>query len=253
MAALTFVILGDSHMVTAQQFRTLVDVAVRVISDAARDSHIDFTVGGLHASSPTIVLEPRSELDGLDVESQFRVIAARIEDGVRELEDDGDLPEWMAEATARQLYQAADMFEDGPVEGLSFAANGRQYRMTRQTYRTLDRVLHETTETIGSVTGVLVTATLTHGPHVTVRDETHERGVQCFVEARTLQEAGGWIGERVLVSGVVKRDRLGRPIQIAKAKVEPAGERRPVTVAEMGGLFEGGPDSVEWLRSQRGE
>lgn len=250
---LTFVILGDSHQVTAQQFRTLVDVGVRIISDAARDSHVQFTVGGLHASAPTIVWEPRTELADLDIEGEFRTIARRVQEGVAELETDGQLPEWMAETTARQLYQAADMFDDGPIQGLSFAAFGRQHRMTRQTYRTLDRVLHEATETLGSITGVLVTATLNKGPHVTVQDETHERGVQCFVDERALREAGRWIGERVIASGVVRRDRLGRPIQIKKAKVEPVGEHQRVTVAEMGGLLEGGPDSVEWLRSQRGE
>ena len=48
---LTFVINGDSHQVTAEQFRTLVDVAVRIMKDASRDAGVEFIVEELHAEA----------------------------------------------------------------------------------------------------------------------------------------------------------------------------------------------------------
>lgn len=249
---LTFVINGESHQVTADQFGTLVDVAVRIMRDASRDTGVEFTVGSLHASAPTVVWDPRPTSAQIDVDRAFTQIAARLETGVTMLEEDEDVPEWMTAATANALYQASAWFGDTAIEGLSFLTNGQQRKLTRQTYRTLDRVLHEETDTIGSVVGTLVTATLTRGAHVTVQDEVHNRGVQCFLGKAALREAGQLIGERVTVAGKVRRDYRGRPVRVSSARVDAAPEPTRISVAEMGGAFVGGPDSVSWLREQRG-
>lgn len=58
---LTFVINGDAHQVTADQFRTPVDVAVGIMADASRDSGVEFTIGALHPSAPTIVWNPQAK------------------------------------------------------------------------------------------------------------------------------------------------------------------------------------------------
>lgn len=249
---LTFVIDGESHQVTADQFRALVDVAVRVMRDASRDAGVEFTIEGLHASAPTIVWSPQATQADADVEEAFMLVARRIDAGVAMLEQDSGVPEWMAGATASALYQAAGWFGETAIDGVSFRANGKARKLTRQTYRTLDRVLHEETDAIGSVTGTLITATLRKGAHVTVQDELHGRGVECFVGKPQLREASQLIGERVTVVGRVRRDYLGRPVRVGNARVEAAPEPRHVSVAEMSGALRGGPDSVEWLRDQRG-
>lgn len=73
-----------------------------------------------------------------------------------------------------------------------------------------------------------------------------------MVDQVALRQAGWWIGETVVVSGHVRRDHLGRPDQVAKATIEPVPDTPLVTVAQMGGALEGGPESVTWLREQRG-
>ena len=249
---LTFVINGDSHQVTAEQFRTLVDVAVRMMRDAARDTDVEFTIQALHASAPTIVWEPQATAADTDVDQAFAQVMHRLNAGVTMLEHDDGVPEWMAGATASALYQAASWFGETAVDGMSFLTNGKPRKLTRQTYRTLDRVLHEETDAIGSVTGTLMTATLRKGAHVTVEDETYQRGVECYIGRPALREASQLIGERVTVVGRVRRDYLGRPSRVSSARVEAAPEVQRVSVAEMGGALHGGPDSVEWLRDQRG-
>lgn len=249
---LTFVINGDSHQVTAEQFRILVDVAVRIMTDASRDAGVEFTIEGLHASAPTIVWDPQAKQADTDVDEAFLEVAHRIEVGVAMLEQDDGVPAWMARATATALYQAASWFGETAIDGVSFRADGKARTLTRQTYRTLDRVLHEETDAIGSVTGTLITATLRKGAHVTVEDETYGRGVECYVGKPLLREASQLIGDRVTVVGRIRRDYLGRPVRIGNARVEAAPEPRRVSVAEMGGALQGGPDSVEWLRDQRG-
>lgn len=249
---LTFVINGESRQVTADQFGTLVNVAVRIMKDASRDAGVEFTVKSLHASAPTVVWDAQQTRAQLDVDHAFTQITARLETGVAMLEEDEGVPEWMTAATVNALYQASAWFGDTAIEGLSFLTDGQPQKLTRQTYRTLDRVLHEETDSIGSVVGTLVTVTLTHGAHVTVQDEVHNRGVQCFVGKAELREAGQLIGERVTVAGRVRRDYRGRPVRVNSARVDATPVPTNVSVAEMGGAFAGGPDSVTWLREQRG-
>ncbi len=251
-ALLTFVINGESHAVTAEQYRTLVDVAVRIMKDASRSEGVEFTVASLHASAPTIVWQPRVSSDDVDVDDAFTKVAHRIDEGVTMLESDRGVPDWMAAATANALYQASSGFDEGSVSGVTFNTNGHARKLTRRTYRTLDRVLHEQTDAIGSVTGTLVTATLRKGAHVTVQDAIHDRGVLCFVAKADLREAGQLLGERVTVTGSLLRDYLGRPLEVRNARVEATPQPRRVTVAEMAGALAGGPDSVTWLREQRG-
>ena len=250
-ALLTFVINGESHEVTAEQFRTLVDVAVRIMKDASQSEGVEFTVESLHASAPTIVWQPQVIGAEVDVNEAFTNVANRIDEGVTMLEADEGVPDWMAAATANALYQASSDFGEGSVDGVSFNTNGHARKLTRRTYRTLDRVLHEKTDAIGSVTGTLVTATLSNGPHVTVKDEIHDRGVLCFVAKADLRAAGQLLGERVTVVGKLRRDYLGRPLQVRNSRIEATPEPSRVTVAEMAGALTG-PESVTWLREQRG-
>ncbi|WP_370325548.1 hypothetical protein [Euzebya sp.] len=246
-----FIVQGESRLVTAEQFSTMVDVAVRMMRDASKDTGVAFTVGELHASEPTIVWAPQPVDATIDIDREFEHIAKRIEDGVDQLEQDGDLPEWMSETTARHLYEASKVFGDSSIDGLVLGRHDHRRRITRQTFRTLDRILHEQTEAIGSIEGVLVTATLTKGAHVSVREGVFVRTVRCDVQPSALPRAGGMIGEEVLVTGRLRRDHQGRPVRMSSAKVEPLGTRRRVSVARMAGTFRG-PDSVDWLREQRG-
>lgn len=250
---LTFVIDAESHDVTAEQFRRLLDATVRMMKDASQGGEVVFTVAGLHASAPTIRWKPRATTAKVELDTAFERIAQRLEDGIDLLERDAGMPEWMTEPTAKVLYGAAELLGETAIASVTFSRGGRQRKITRQTYRTLDRVFHETTAALGSIEGVLVTATLNNGPHVTVTDTVHGRGVRCLVEQPALKQAGQWIGETVVVTGRVRRDHLGRPEQVSKAKIEPVPAPPRVTVAEMGGVFQGGPDSTSWLREQRGE
>lgn len=95
-------------------------------------------------------------------------MAHRIEVRVAKLEQHDGVPDWMGRATAAALYQAAAWFGETAIEGMSFRSDGKARKLTRQTYRTLDRVLHEETDAIGSVTGTLITATPHKQAHVTV-------------------------------------------------------------------------------------
>lgn len=248
---LTFVIEAASHEIGPDQFRDLVDVGVRIMTDASRGTRIDFVLAGLHASQPTVLWSPVTDGFEESAEAEFKVVSRRIEDGMAILERDAGVPEWMAAPTTRALYRASALFGEGAIRGVSFSTNGALARVTRQTYRTLDRVLHEETEAVGSVTGILMTATLRKGAHVSIEDETHGKGVQCYVEREQLRAAAPMLGERVTATGRIRRDHRGRPIRIADAQLEPEEQRRRVTVSEMAGTFSG-PTSTEWLREQRG-
>jgi hypothetical protein len=137
----------------------MLDVAVRMMKDATGLSDIHFTVGGLHASEPTVLWVPQSGSTDVDVDVEFERIAQRLEGGIDLLEGDAGLPDWMTDATARALHHASGLFGETAIDGLAFARGRSQKKLTRQTYRTLDRVSREESDAIGSITGVLVTCT----------------------------------------------------------------------------------------------
>lgn len=250
---LTVVINGDAPHVTAERFRTLVDVTVRILRDGARDTGIDFTLAGLHAPTLTMAWEPQpADRTGNGGGQDFAEVAERVLDGLGRLEDGEGLPGWMTAGTARALHRVAAELGEGPVESILVRAGDRERTLTPATHATLERILHEETEALGSVTGTLITATLWNGSHVTVREERHHQGVRCLLGEDRLREAGGLIGQRVTVTGKVRRDFRGRPETVEDARLEPTERMPRVEVAEMSGALEGGPDSVEWLRSQRG-
>jgi excisionase family DNA binding protein len=249
---LTFVVEGETHQVSAHHFSELVAVAVRLMRDAAKGTGVGFNVAGLHASNPTIDWQPVSvDEDTLDVDSEFDRIVSRIHTGIGMLEREATVPEWMAETTARQLHEVARWFGETEVDGLTFRSNGHRQSITRESYLTLDRWLHEESEAIGSVTGTLITATLHGGPHVNVKDELYERVVHVRLTRDELREAGQWIGLRVTASGRMKRDFAGRPKRIASGTIELVPEAARVTTAEAAGLFRSGPAVVAWLDEQR--
>lgn len=140
---LTFVIDGETHQVTEDQLRNLVDVGVRIMKDAARASGLRFRIASLHSSAPTFVWAPTATKATIDVDAEFDRMTRRLVEGIDELETDRGVPDWMSETTARALHDAAGKFETSGVDGLTFAHDGAHRRITRQAFRTLDRVLHE--------------------------------------------------------------------------------------------------------------
>ena len=121
-----FVINGEPHQVTADQFPTLVDLAVRIMKDASRDVGVEFTIEGLHASAPKFAWVPQATRADADVEDAFIGVARRIDAGVAMLEQDDGVPEWMGGATPSAPYQAAAWFGETVIDGVSFRrANGK--------------------------------------------------------------------------------------------------------------------------------
>lgn len=168
------------------------------------------------------------------------------------LEHDAGVPEWMTEPTTNALYGAAELLGEGTIASATFLRDGNRMTITRQTCRTLDRVLHETTEAIGSVRGVLVTRDAAQRvAHHGDRRRAGSGSAAWSTMSPCGRPAGG-SARRWVVSGHVRRDHLGRPDRVAKATIEPVPDTPLVTVAQMGGALEGGPESVTWLREQRG-
>ncbi len=147
------------------------------------------------------------------------------------LERDAGMPEWTTEPTAKALYGGAELLGETAVNSLTFA---RRAPASHDATDVPDPrpVLHGKTETVGSVQGVLVTATLTNEPHVTVR--------------RRAGTGSPLSGRRAGVEAARRVDRRHRrrhrtcqarpprsPDQVTKAEIAPLAGSAAVA-AEMG-------------------
>jgi hypothetical protein len=249
---LTFVIDAETHQVTEDQLRDLVDVGVRIMKDAARASGLSFRIANLHSSAPTFVWTPTAKKATVDVDAEFDRMARRLVEGIDDLEADRGVPDWMSETTARALYGASGRFDTSGVDGLTFSHDGTHRRITRQAYRTLDRVLHEESKSLGTVTGRLVTVTLNNGAHVSVADEAFSNSVHCYVSEDELRRAGQWVGLRVVATGEVNRSYTGQPLSVRRATIDLVPTPEHVSVADATQLYRNGPSVERFLREQRG-
>lgn len=153
----SFAINGDAREMTAEQIGVLVDIAARIMMDASRPEGVEFTVESVDASVGTVVWQPQMTDPDVDLGEALTRIAHRIDEAVTMLETDQGIPDWMAAATANSLYRASRGFGEGGIDGVSFDINGHTRTMTRRAYRTLDRVLHERTNAIGSASPIEAT------------------------------------------------------------------------------------------------
>ncbi|HEX9765753.1 MAG TPA: hypothetical protein VGA36_03250, partial [Nitriliruptorales bacterium] len=150
---LRVVLDGESRLIDFELFTEFAQTVREILNDAGRIDRrrvVTFRIADLHASSPTILLEAVPETDD---EATLEAVTKRVSTDLARLEESGVLPDWMGTPTVERLHRMAAKFGDTPIDGFTFSEGEQTARLTRETYLHLDRVLHATTDAIGSVTG----------------------------------------------------------------------------------------------------
>ena len=259
---LTIVVNGPSGEVAVDDYLDMLGAVVRALGDVTRGMATPrrrptWNVNKLHTSEPTMLLEGRVPA-GAPV-NLHDVIEARYLRVLRALEQGDGTPQYLTETTMRGLYRVTGMFGQSPVAAITVRGgdgNRDTVRLTRETYRTLDRLLNATSQAIGSVTGIMATSTINQGRHFMVNDEVTDRGVRVDVDEDLLHEGSAWVERRVRIFGTVTRDGLDRPTAVKATRVELLpDDEEPMPLTSMRGAFPdftGGMPAEEFIRMQRG-
>lgn len=123
------------------------------------------------------------------------------------------------------------------VTYIRIRTSGKPCELTPRITTSVERLMSGTREAFGSVEGRLRTVSDSDGKlQFVVYDDLYNKGVNCFVSEETEAQVIKAFRKRVLVQGLVKSDKDGRPISI---KVEEIREfREPSELPSIDDLYD---------------
>ena len=219
----------------------------------------------LESSEPTTLVLPVPATTTTPFSYESVVISRTIA-ALEMLEVGGQFPE-LPDKIVRDWYDVTGRFENGGPSGFSIddlnheGLHHHRVRLTRRAYRHIDELLKTSYESIGSVTGEIITVSKEAGrTFVTIRDEVFGNAVKCTDlggELVTKASAGLPENRRATVTGILTTDSRSRPTAVKRVRdLEILSRRSELpTSADVAGRFPdltGDLSTEEFLRRQRG-
>ena len=125
--------------------------------------------------------------------------------------------------------------------------------VTRKTSAEVERILPHG-YAIGSVEGTLEGLNIHGQPTFVVYDAVSRRAVRCFFQAAQLESAKDAVGQKVIVSGRLRRDPSGRPQQVRPVDFfRLIGQPPSTPIHDPVGSYRGLGDTKSYLGWLRGE
>lgn len=266
---LKLVLHADTGDVDLEDYLEAVSAALRTlkavdrrVGDASR--RLGWKLQRLESSEPTTLVlpVPATTTTPADYES---VVISRTFAALNMLEAGGEFPD-LPDKVVRHWYDVTSRFENGGPSGFSLddlthEGVHHRVRLTRRAYRHIDKLLKTSYESIGSVTGEIITVSKEAGrTFVTIRDEIFGNAVKCTdlgVGLVTKASAGLPDNRRATVTGVLTTDSRSRPTAVKRVQSIDILRRRSElpTSADVAGHFSdltGDLSTDEFLRRQRG-
>jgi hypothetical protein len=173
---------------------------------------------------------------------------------ISSITEKGERNKFLSDAALLKVERIAKMT---PRIGESsiYTSNGSGLNLsTTVTVKTLDQLQDLTSPksvSFGTLTGSLDTISVHNGLEFRVWDDETKRPVRCFLDMRQRRKAMEMLGQRVVVDGMMKADRNGRPISMNVENFDPISEPSQLpTIKEMRGLvpdFTGGRSLKEYF------
>ena len=181
-------------------------------------------------------------------------VESEIITNVASITDSGERNKFLSDAALLKVERIAKM---APKIGDSaiYTGNGSGLSLsTTVTVRTLNQLQELTNPrsiSFGSLVGSMETISIHNGLEFRVWDDETKRPVRCILDGRQRKKAIDMLGARVIVTGMMKADRNGRPISMNVENFDPITEPSQLpTIEEMRGLipdFTGGRSLKEFF------
>jgi len=250
---------GETEEVPARGFVEAVSISLEVLSelDSAishkRTGSLRWVIGALKYQSPAVVTlraVPLSE--EVDVSAE---VAQSYVNGLKELQEGNSLPPVFSEAALNASKRLGRIHEG--IKAIKIKYKKDMIQISERLAVNVDELVSRTYDSVGSIEGTLEMVTIHSQRYFRVYEPVHGRGVVCYFPAELLETVKASLGGRVVVSGRLRSDRLGKPesITVTDLRILPQEEELP-RPSTLRGLVKGmtaGEKAEEYLRKLRGD
>jgi hypothetical protein len=175
--------------------------------------------------------------------------------GLKVLQEGKGLPDIFSE-TALNAVKRLGRIGDG-VKAIRIQHTREIVRITERLAVNVDELVSRTFESIGSVEGKLEMVTIHSQCYFRVYEPVHGRGVVCYFAPALLETVKESLGKRVMVSGMLRSDRFGRPESITvtdfRTVLEAGALPKPSQLRALVKGMTAGEKAEDYLRTLRGD
>jgi hypothetical protein len=204
--------------------------------------------------SPVIGVTPTVRRRVRHAKDTSKLVEKELISSIGTLTEGRDRPKLLSDAALGKIHKLAKTVPE-IGDSLIFTGNEKSFKLqTMITVKTLDQITELTmpqSVSFGTVVGGLETISIHNGLEFRVWEEDSRRPVRCYLSDSQRSRAVEMLGMRVIVTGVIKADRYGRPLSMQvetfDAMVMPDGLP---SIGEMKGLvpdFTGGRSLKEYF------
>jgi hypothetical protein len=205
----------DGTIVTPDTFRRVVsafvDLLTAVTDKAAGEGKR--TVWNMSVAKGSCVFVAQPVSDTATKNTTERVIHA-IRDGMKRLEK-GTIapPTYFDQKALRAARELASLSNEKRLNYVQFKTAGSPFAISQKTADTASKLLGQH-QALGSVEGNLQTISVRGTPQFVVFDSLYDKGVNCFMDEKVMDDAMRAFRKRVTVTGMVQYDKESRPVSI---------------------------------------
>jgi hypothetical protein len=155
--------------------------------------------------------------------------------GIQLLADRPERSERYSDAALGRTLKLA-RFRQKTFSEIDVNSDNEQARVTLEVYENIDALTRSAREEEASLVGSLDSITVHKGNEFRVWDERNEKPVRCFFSDALLEKAKAYLGQRVMVVGKSRINRLGNIVSVDAKDIESytADEGLP-TIEQMSG------------------
>lgn len=173
---------------------------------------------------------------------------------VSSITDKGERNRFLSDAALLKVERIAKMTSKIGESSIYTSTNERISLSTKVTVKTFDQVQELTNPrsiSFGTLVGSLDTISVHNGLEFRVWDDDTKRPVRCAIDMKQRKKALAMLGVRVVVTGMMRADRHGRPLSMNVETFDRVGEPQSLpSIEEMRGLipdFTGGLSLKEFF------
>lgn len=229
-----------------EKFVHEIRATLRNVTKATAGSSGNWVLTDLRYGSAVLSFAPSPNLNG-----KRELMTSAVIEGFQAVELASGKPSYFSDRALKALRRLSVLSEDGAMTVR--APDGRRATLTATAEKNLDILLRPTRRYFGSVVGSLDILSVHTEPYVTIYGDLGDVA-RCYISAAHVDEAKDILGRRVIVSGLIRTNRLGNVVSIQAEELFEAPRRNNASPSKSAGAipdFTGGLSTADYLTSIR--